>query len=278
MYNSSSLISCWFFGSIYVFWASRWVSLDVSTGMSGVYFTLRLPRRNARWKNEEKKSPEFWTFPFLRNHLFLSNQEIILSHHWSQSFPISKKYFFVYNLYVIREYSCILLCDFFKVNIKKIALKFSILFISHLWEHRLIEPFQKCENSRFYFMSMISFVGFNIISGWYQDKRFVGFLLPTSLFLFWTKKTLKWEIALGESRTALRTALSHMLFQTFGEGRNYSFGWDWNFLFEKEIFLVYTLIRIPKTRIQVQSNKDNIFNRKSAKSHFSKSSAATSWP
>ena len=128
---------------------------------------------------------------FLRNHLFLSNQEIILSHHWSQSFPISKKYFFVYNLYVIREYCCILLCDFFKVNIKKIALKFSILFISHLWEHRLIEPFQKCEYSRFYFMSMISFVGFNIISGWYQDKRFVGFLLPTSLFLFWTKKTLK---------------------------------------------------------------------------------------
>ena len=51
-----------------------------------------------------------------------------------------------------------------------------------------------------------------------------------------------------------------------------------NFLFEKEIFLVYTLIRIPKTRIQVQFNKDNIFNRKSAKSHFSKSSAATSWP
>ena len=126
-------------------------------------------------------------------------------------------------------------------------------------------------------MSMISFVGFNIISGWYQDKRFVGFLLPTSLFLFWTKKTLKWEIALGESRTALRTALSHMLFQTFGEGRNYSFGWDWNFLFEKEIFLVYTLIRIPKTRIQVQSNKDNIFNRKSARSQFSKSPTTTSW-
>ena len=96
--------------------------------------------------------------------------------------------------------------------------------------------FQKCENSRFYFMSMISFVGFNIISGWYQDKRFVGFLLPTSLFLFWTKKTLKWEIALGESRTALRTALSHMLFQTFGEGRNYSFGWDWNFFIWKRNF------------------------------------------
>ena len=95
---------------------------------------------------------------------------------------------------------------------------------------------QKCENSRFYFMSMISFVGFNIISGWYQDKRFVGFLLPTSLFLFWTKKTLKWEIALGESRTALRTALSHMLFQTFGEGRNYSFGWDWNFFIWKRNF------------------------------------------
>ena len=136
----------------------------------------------------------------------------------------------------------------------------------------MVEPFfflfPKCENSRFYFMSMISFVGFNIISGWYQDKRFVGFLLPTSLFLFWTKKTLKWEIALGESRTALRTALSHMLFQTFGEGRNYSFGWDWNFLFEKEIFLVYTLIRIPKTRIQVQSNKDNIFNRKIRKVTF----------
>ena len=40
------------------------------------------------------------------------------------------------------------------------------------------------------------------------------------------------------------------------------------FLFEKEIFLVYTLIRRRKTRIQVQSNKDNIFNRKSAKFQF----------
>ena len=49
------------------------------------------------------------------------------------------------------------------------------------------------------------------------------------------------------------------------------------FLFEKEIFLVYTLIRIPKTRIQVQSNKDNIFNRKSARSQFSKSPTTTSW-
>ena len=108
---------------------------------------------------------------------------------------------------------------------------------------RLVEPFlfQKCENSRFYFMSMISFVGFNIISGWYQDKRFVGFLLPTSLFLFWTKKTLKWEIALGESRTALRTALSHMLFQTFGEGRNYSFGWDWKFFYLKKKFFLFIL-------------------------------------
>ena len=63
MYNSSRLISCWFFGSIYVIWASRWVTLDVCTRMSGVYFTLRLPRGNARWKNEENKFTEFCTFP-----------------------------------------------------------------------------------------------------------------------------------------------------------------------------------------------------------------------
>ena len=66
MFNSSNLISCWFFWSIYVFWASRWVSLDVCTRMSVVYFTLRLPRGNARWKNEEKNplnfviSPKIW--------------------------------------------------------------------------------------------------------------------------------------------------------------------------------------------------------------------------
>ena len=65
MYNSSSLISCWFFGSIYVIWASRWVSLDVCTRMSGVYFTLRLPRGNAREKNEEKKI--HWILSFAPN-------------------------------------------------------------------------------------------------------------------------------------------------------------------------------------------------------------------
>ena len=66
MYNSSSSISCWFFGSIYVFWASRWVSLDVCTRMSDVYFSLRLPRGNARWKNEEKKIHWILDFPHKR--------------------------------------------------------------------------------------------------------------------------------------------------------------------------------------------------------------------
>ena len=44
-------------------WASRWVFLDICRRMFGVYFTLCLPPGNARWKNEEKKSPEFCPFP-----------------------------------------------------------------------------------------------------------------------------------------------------------------------------------------------------------------------
>ena len=57
-------------------WASRWVSLDVCTRMSDVYFTLRLPRGNARWKNEEKKFTEFCHFPILswRTQFYLANQ------------------------------------------------------------------------------------------------------------------------------------------------------------------------------------------------------------
>ena len=44
-----------------MFRASRLVSLEVCTRMSGVYFTLRLPPGNARWKNEENKFTEFWS-------------------------------------------------------------------------------------------------------------------------------------------------------------------------------------------------------------------------
>ena len=48
-------------------WASRWVFLDICRRMFGVYFTLCLPPGNARWKNEEKTSPEFCPFPIVGN-------------------------------------------------------------------------------------------------------------------------------------------------------------------------------------------------------------------
>jgi len=51
---------------MYVFWESRWVSLDLCTRMLGFYFTLCLPPGNARWKNEAEKSPEFCHFTLER--------------------------------------------------------------------------------------------------------------------------------------------------------------------------------------------------------------------
>ena len=56
-------ISCSEFSLFMCVWASRWVFLDICRRMFGVYFTLCLPPGNARWKNEEKKSPEFCPFP-----------------------------------------------------------------------------------------------------------------------------------------------------------------------------------------------------------------------
>jgi len=57
-------------------WASRWVFLDICRRMFGVYFTLCLPPGNARWKNEEKKSPEFCPFPEL---LYWSIYEVFIN-------------------------------------------------------------------------------------------------------------------------------------------------------------------------------------------------------